>query len=68
MPLAIESEANQIYEEARSVLGTLIANIMGIVRTIINWAMMFFDKIVTFAGEHPEAFLLSIGNLIIWVS
>jgi len=68
MPLAIESEANQIYEEARSVLGTLIANIMGIVRTIINWAMMFFDKIVTFAGEHPEAFLLSIGNLIIWAS
>jgi hypothetical protein len=68
MPIGVEAEASQIYEEARSVLGTLINNIMAIVRTVINWAIMFFDKIVTFAGEHPEAFLLTVGNLIIWVS
>jgi hypothetical protein len=41
---------------------------MAIVRTVINWAIAFFDKIVTFAGQHPEAFLLTVGNLIIWVS
>jgi hypothetical protein len=68
MPIGVEAEASQFYEEARSVLGTLINNIMAIVRTIINWAIAFFDKIVTFAGQHPEAFLLTVGNLIIWVS
>jgi hypothetical protein len=68
MPLGMEAEANQYYEEARSVLATIIANIMAIIRTIINWAIAFFDKIVTFAGQHPEAFLLTVGNLIIWVS
>jgi hypothetical protein len=68
MPIGVEAEASQFYEEARSVLGTLINNIMAIVRTVINWAIAFFDKIVTFAGQHPEAFLLTVGNLIIWVS
>jgi hypothetical protein len=68
MPFPVDAETIQYYEEARSVLGTLINNIMAIVRTVINWAIMFFDKMVTFAGEHPEAFLLTVGNLIIWVS
>jgi hypothetical protein len=68
MPLAVEAESIQIYEEARSVLGTLINNIMAVVRTIINWSIAFFDKIVTFAGQHPEAFLLTVGNLIMLVS
>jgi hypothetical protein len=68
MPFGAEAEANQYYEESRSALATLIANIMAIIRMIINWAIAFFDKMVTFAGEHPEAFLLTVGNLIIWVS
>jgi hypothetical protein len=68
MPLAVEAESIQIYEEARSVLGTLINNIMAITRMIINWAITFFDKITTFVGQHPEEFLLIVGNAVIWMS
>jgi len=57
-----------VLEEAKSVLATLINNIMSIIRMIVAWCMEFFNRIVDFAGQHPEAFLLTVGNLIIWVS
>ena len=68
MPFPMEAESIQIEEEARSVLGTLIAQIIGIVRAIINLALSVVNKLITWAGDNPQALTLGVANLIIWVS
>jgi len=55
-------------DEAKSFLATLVGQIIAILRTFITWALSMFRRIVSFAGEHPEAFTLIVGNAIIWVS
>jgi len=55
-------------EEARSVLGTVIAQILTIVRQIIAYLMDAINRFVGWAGEHPLATLLTIANICIWVS
>jgi len=68
MPFPMEAESAQIEEEARSVLGTLIAQIIGVVRAIINLALGVVRQLVTWAGEHPQALVLSVANLCIWMA
>lgn len=68
MPFPVDAEATQVQEEARSVLGTMIAQIIGIVRAIINFAIKVGGKVVEWAGEHPLALTLAVANMVIWVS
>lgn len=68
MPQGAEAEAVEVYEEARSAIATLIANVMAILRTFINWALSVFRQIITFAGEHPEAMIQTIGIATIWLT
>jgi len=55
-------------EEATSVIGTVIAQIITLIRNIINYLLEYVRKIVAWAGEHPLAFNLMFVNFIIWVS
>lgn len=68
MPFPMEAEAIQVEEEARSVLGTLIAQIIGIVRACINLALGVVRQLITWSGEHPQALVLGVANLCIWMA
>jgi hypothetical protein len=68
MPFPIEAEAEEAYEEGRSVLGSLITRLIAIVQQIIKWVTSVASKIVEWSGEHPLAMILLVSNLCIWVS
>lgn len=53
--------------EAESLAGTTIAQLLTILRNILNWVMAYASKIITWAGEHPLASILLIGNMAIWI-
>lgn len=55
-------------EEATSALGTTIAQILTILRTIITYALEVSRRLVAWMGEHPLAALLAIANLAILIS
>jgi len=68
MPFPVESESTQLYEEARSAIGSLIANILAIVRQIIDFAVKMFRQLVDYTAQHPEAMVLTVGNFCIWMA
>jgi hypothetical protein len=68
MPVLVEAEANNVYEEGRSVLASLITQLISIVRTIVNYVLGLVGKFMTWAGENPLQALLFTANLVIWVS
>lgn len=68
MPFPVEAEATQVEEEARSVIGTLIAQIIGVVRAIVNFALGMSRRFIEWAGEHPLALILTVANVMVWVS
>jgi len=55
-------------EEARSVIGTVIAQIITLVRNVISYVMEYLRRFMAWAGEHPLATILFIANVTIWVS
>ena len=55
-------------EEARSLMATVVGQIIAIVRTIVTYVMEAVDRITSWIGEHPLATLLMIANICIWVS
>ena len=55
-------------EEASSAIGTFIAQIITLIRNIINYVLEYVRKFITWAGEHPLATTLFTVNFIIWVS
>jgi hypothetical protein len=63
-----DAELTQVYEEGRSALASAITQLIGIVRTIISYALKVVDKVVTWAGEHPLAMILLTANIFIWIS
>jgi hypothetical protein len=67
MPFPVEAETEEAYEEARSVLGSLITQLISIVRTILNFALKIARQVITYASEHPLAMLLLISNIMIWI-
>jgi hypothetical protein len=67
MPFPVEAEAVEEYEEARSVLGSLVTRLIAIVQQIIKWVSSVASKIVEWAAEHPLAITLLTANLCIWV-
>ncbi len=64
----IDTEVETAYEEGRSVLASIITQLISIVRTIINFALKISGQVIAWAGEHPLASLLLVSNVIIWVS
>jgi len=55
-------------EEARSVIGTIIAQILTIARTILTYVLEYIRRFYEWAGEHPLAALLFIVDVAIWIS
>jgi len=55
-------------EEARSALATVIANVLGIVRTIATYILEMVRRIWTWAGEHPLGMLMLVTNVCILLS
>jgi hypothetical protein len=66
--IGIDAEAAQVYEEGRSVLGSLITRLIAIVQQIIAYTMSISKQMITYAGEHPLALTLAVSNFIIWMS
>ena len=54
--------------EVRSVLGSVIGNLIAILRTIINHIANIVQRVISWAGAHPEAFSMVMINLIILFS
>ena len=67
MPFPIDAESEETYEEARSVLGSLITRLIAIVQQLIRWVTSVVSQIVNWAGEHPLAMTLLVANFCIWV-
>jgi hypothetical protein len=67
MPFPIDAESEETYEEARSVLGSLITRLIAIVQQLIRWVSSVVSQIVKWAGEHPLAITLLVANFCIWV-
>jgi len=57
-----------VAEEGRSILASLITQIVNTVRTIIAYAMEIMRRFMQWAGEHPLATVLTVANICIWVS
>jgi len=63
-----EAEQIQVYEEARSVLGSVVSQMIAVVRQILSYVMALTRQLMTYAGEHPLAMTLMVCNVMIWVS
>ena len=57
-----------VAEEGRSILASLITQIVNTVRTIIAYTMEVMRRFMQWAGEHPLATVLTVANICIWVS
>jgi hypothetical protein len=68
MPFPIEAEAECEYEEARSVLGSFITQLIAIVRQLIKWVTDVAKRLIEWTGKHPLAMTLLVANICIWVS
>lgn len=65
---AIGAVTSPAVEESRSVLATMIGQLMTIVRQIIDAVLRITRQIITYASEHPLALILLVTNIAIWVS
>ncbi|MEM1563001.1 MAG: hypothetical protein QXV75_08480 [Candidatus Bathyarchaeia archaeon] len=68
MPIGVEAEAEQAYEEGRSVLASLITRLLAIVHRIIDHIIHVARQIMTYASEHPLAMILLTANIMVWVT
>ncbi|MEM1562944.1 MAG: hypothetical protein QW734_07885 [Candidatus Bathyarchaeia archaeon] len=68
MPFPVDAETEEAVEEARSILGSFITQLISIVRQLIRWVSAVVSKVVEWAGEHPLAITLLVANICIWVS
>lgn len=65
------AEREQIYEEARSVLASIIANLItqlvAFARAMYNYAVTLSQTVIQHASTNPLALTLLIANTVIWV-
>jgi flagellar biosynthesis/type III secretory pathway protein FliH len=64
----VEAESVQVYEEGRSILGSLVNRFIAIVHRIVDEILKVTRQIITYASEHPLATVLLTANIMIWVS
>ena len=55
-------------EEAESAIATLIGQVLGIVRSLINTALNLVTEFVKWSGENPKAASLFLMNMVIMFS
>ena len=60
--------ADQTAEEAKSVVGSLITQLMNMARTVIAYIMEMVRRFIQWAGEHPLATTMLACNIMVWVS
>jgi hypothetical protein len=65
---AVAGVAQTSADEARSVLASLITQLLALVRQIIDHAIRLARHVITYASEHPLAMFLLVANVSIWVS
>ncbi|MEM2696237.1 MAG: hypothetical protein QXU09_04805 [Thermoproteota archaeon] len=68
MVFGVEAESEEVYEEARSVLGSLITRLLAIVHRIIDHVIHIARQVITYASEHPLAMILLTANIMVWVT
>jgi coenzyme F420-reducing hydrogenase alpha subunit len=66
--VAVGGVAQTSADEARSVLASLITQLLALVREIVDHAIKVAKQIITYASEHPLALTLLVCNIMIWVS
>jgi hypothetical protein len=66
--IGLDAEASQVYEEGRSILGSLITRLIAIAHSIIHYAISLGKTIIYYASEHPLALTLLVANVCIWMS
>jgi hypothetical protein len=57
-----------VVEEARSVLGSVISQIIAIIRQLISYLKDLFMKLMEYLAENPEYAIMLIANAIIFFS
>jgi flagellar biosynthesis/type III secretory pathway protein FliH len=65
---AVAGVAQTSADEARSVLASLITQLLALARQIIDHALKLARQIIIYASEHPLAMILLVANICIWVS
>jgi hypothetical protein len=55
-------------EESRSVLASLITQVIGILRQVVDAVLRVARSILAYASENPLAFTLLITNVMIWIA
>jgi hypothetical protein len=55
-------------EESRSVLASLITQVIGILRQVVDAVLRVARSILAYASENPLAFTLLITNVMIWMA
>lgn len=68
MPFPIDAEASTVEREAQSIIGTAIAQVLGIVRGLIEAALRYVQQFVVWAGENPKATSMLLMNMLILFS
>jgi len=54
--------------EARSAIGSVLTQLVAIVRQMLAMALSVMQRFIGWAGEHPLAAVLTVANIAIWVS
>jgi hypothetical protein len=54
-----------VEKEAESIGGSVISQLFGLLRTIVNWGYRFAQYIISLISQHPEAALMGFINLYI---
>jgi len=57
-----------VAEEARSIVASLITQVINTVRTVVAYAMEIMRRFIQWTGEHPLAAILTVVDICIWVS
>jgi len=60
--------SDTLAEESRSVIATVIAQIINAIRTCIAYALEYMRKFLEWSGEHPLASLLLLNTIIVFIS
>ena len=55
-------------EEARSIIGTVLAQAITLIRNIVSYVMEYVRRFLAWVGEHPLASTLMVVNMAIWIS
>jgi hypothetical protein len=66
--MGAEAETLEVYDEGRSVLGSLVTRLIAIVHRVIDEVLKLARQLLRYAGEHPLALVLTVANLCIWMS